>query len=554
MPALLNRVTTLDTSQQENFGPLGVTFSGTLPPSSTGDRFTVSTDTRVKFDPRAGLPAGSPADAPLPSWGDINFVTATVSYHGVSATGSFVVDTGSQLSMISHAMASALGLDLSNPIDTLPIEGAGGTVNVPVMAIDTLGLTTDQGPQLVWKGNSSDPLALGVLNIASGIDGVLGADLLTAGLQFDESTFETTGAPYFNTISLDYRNVATQGTGKLVFDLNPQYYRNIDTWAGSATGGDWNNAANWSAGTPSSGNILLMQSSTPATMNNDLGNGFSLGEISTDGNFTLAGNSVVLDAAGGVAIASVEGKSTFGLQTQLGSDGTVQVSAGQLSITAPLDNNAHQLTFDVAAGAEGLVSGPITGAGGLLKTGGGPLTLSGVISYSGGTTVTAGTLIVTGSQSVPKATSLTVGVGGTFDFDPSASATAVAISSAPGSVSTPAVTDIAKTPAPSITPDVVLPLQIATPSLLPPGTRKLDRPQVIVQQPSPSKASAVSLSALAALPPAAADFVFATGVSLPIPYSIDLWAAAGATNSSYSSRNGLGWDAALLTRMTVLAE
>ena len=422
MPALLNRVTTLDTSQQEEFEPLGVTFSDTLPPSSTGHRFTVSTDTRVKFDPHAGLPAGSPADAPLPSWGDINFVTATLTYHGVSTTGSFVVDTGSQLSMLSHAMASALGLNLSNPIETLPIEGAGGTVNVPVMAIDTLGLTTDQGPQLTWKGNSSDPLALGVLDIANGIDGVLGADLLTAGLQFDESTFDMTGAPYFNTISLDYRNVATEGTGKLVFDLNPQYYTNIDTWAGPATGGDWNNAANWSAGTPSSGNIVLVQSSTPATINNDLGNGFSLGEISTDGSITLAGNSVVLNAAGGVAIASVEGNSTFGLQTQLGSDGTVQVSAGQLSITASLNNNAHQLTFDVAAGAKGLVTAPITGSGGLLETGGGTLTLQGADNYTGGTVVTSGKLVIANSQGLPRGGSLTVGAGGTSVFHPSATA------------------------------------------------------------------------------------------------------------------------------------
>jgi len=418
MPAMINRVTTLDTSQQQNqntlFGALGVTFSDTLPPSSTGDRFTVSTDTRVKFDPHAGLPAGSPADAPLPTWGDVNFVTATISYHGVSVTGSFVVDTGSQLSMLSHAMASSLGLNLSNPIDTLQIEGVGGTVNVPVMAIDTLGLTTDQGPDLVWKGNSSNPLGLGVLDIAPGIDGVLGADLLTAGLTFDMSSFDFSGTPYFNTISLDFRNVATEGTGKLVFDLNPQYYRNIDSWAGSAAGGDWNNAANWSAGTPSSGNLLLMQSSTPATMNNDLGNGSALGEISTDGSFTLAGNSVVLDAAGGVAIASVEGNSTFGLQTQLGSDGTVQVSAGQLSITAPLDNNAHQLTFDVAAGAKGLVTGSITGAGGLLKTGGGTVTLQGADSYTGGTAVTDGTLVAGAANTLSHSSDLIIN-GGTLD-------------------------------------------------------------------------------------------------------------------------------------------
>jgi len=444
------------------------------------------------------LPAGSPADAPLPTWGNINFVTATISYHGVSATGSFVVDTGSQLLMLSHAMASTLGLDLTNPIDTLPIEGAGGTVNVPVMAIDTLSLTTDQGPALVWKGTGSNPLALGVLDIAPGIDGVLGADLLTAGLQFDESTFDITGAPYFNTISLDYRNVATQGTGKLVFDLNPQYYTNIDTWAGPATGGDWSNAANWSAGTPSPGNIVLMQSSTPATMNNDLGNGYSLGEISTDGSFTLAGNSVVLDAAGGVAIASVEGNSTFGLQTRLGSDGTVQVSAGQLSITAPLDNNAHQLTFDVAAGAKGLVTGPITGAGGLLKTGGGTLTLKGTDNYAGGTVVTGGTLVIAGSRGLPDGGSLTLGAGGTFVFDPSATASvasgSLAMANSAGTGTTMQSMRSAQDHTPAVAPDP-MPLgepsrRAVEPAIAMPASK--GQPRAHVAQASTSSATAVA--------------------------------------------------------------
>jgi autotransporter-associated beta strand protein len=549
MPAMLNRVTTLNTSQQQNFGALGVTFSNTLPASSTGHRFTVSTDTRVKFDPHAGLTTGSAADA-LPTWGDINFVTAKITYHGVTVTGSFVLDTGSQLSMLSHSMAAALGLDLNNPIDTLPIEGVGGTVNVPVMAVDTLGLTTDEGPDLVWKGNSTSPLGLGVLDIAPGVDGVLGSDLLSAGLGFDMSTFDFSGAPYFNTISLDFRNVATQGTGKLVFDLNPQYYKGINTWVGPATGGDWNNAVNWSAGTPSSGSMLLMQSATPATMNNNLGNGYSLGEISTDGSFTLSGNSVVLDATGGVAIASIEGNSTFGLQTQLGSDGTVQVTAGQLAITGGIDTNAHQLTVNVAGGATGRIGGSITNTGGLQKAGSGALTLSGVNSYSGGTTVTAGTLVVANAQAIADGSSLTIGSGS------SAFASAATIS--PAATASPAMagaTAVLSTIAPVSSSAVssLLPTQMMLPLVRLPQAQRMDRSSEAVAPVQLSQSLAGSTPRLASLPPAATDAVLRAGVSLPIRHAAAYWAAAvaEAATDADSTRDGARSNADWSTQMSV---
>lgn len=50
------------------------------------------------------------------------------------------------------------------------------------------------------------------------------------------------------------------------------------------------------------------------------------------------------------------------------------------------------------------------------------MVLSGTDSYFGGTVVEAGTLIAATGGAVPGGTSLTIGAGGTFIFDPSANA------------------------------------------------------------------------------------------------------------------------------------
>ena len=47
------------------------------------------------------------------------------------------------------------------------------------------------------------------------------------------------------------------------------------------------------------------------------------------------------------------------------------------------------------------------------------LVLSGSNTYSGGTVISAGTLVATTSTALPDSTSLAVGVGATFIFDPS---------------------------------------------------------------------------------------------------------------------------------------
>jgi hypothetical protein len=239
MPLMAGRVTTFDmgpwteTTDLFDLPPLGVTFADDMPPDS-GHRYSVVADTRTVFDPHDGLPEGSPPDAPLPSWAPITFFDATPEFQGTSVTGGFLLDTGAQLSMISTQMAFDLGLDengngdfFDEAVDTLPIIGVGGTVDIPLLVIDQLSIPTEQGTQITFGAGSGedDYIVVAVHDVAPGIDGIFGADLLTSGLEVDleSQDFQLIGGPYFTQVSLDYRNLLTQGDGRIYFDVNPLY-------------------------------------------------------------------------------------------------------------------------------------------------------------------------------------------------------------------------------------------------------------------------------------------------------------------------------------------
>jgi len=241
MPAMIDRVTTLDMSQWATITdlfdllttPLGVSFHDTLP-AGNGHRYSVAVDTRIVFDPADGVVEGDG----LPVWAPIPFLTATPEYNGVRQSGGFLLDTGAQMTVISTQLAFSLGLDENGDgvfneldpafFDTIPIGGVGGTVEVPEMLIHKFRIPTEQGPDLVWMDTTStDPSILVVVaDIAPGIDGVLGVDMLTSGLDFmfDDVTWEfvITGAAYFDQIHFDFRNL-DNGSGTVYFDLHPSY-------------------------------------------------------------------------------------------------------------------------------------------------------------------------------------------------------------------------------------------------------------------------------------------------------------------------------------------
>ena len=112
------------------------------------------------------------------------------------------------------------------------------------------------------------------------------------------------------------------------------------------------------------------------------------------------------------APATPNGDVTGSLQS-----GGVLTADGPLTTDAPLTLPSDGATVDTN-GYEVVLQGPLSGPGGLTKTGEGDLTLTAINSYAGGTTVSGGTLIATNPYALGN-TSLTVGAGASSLFAPS---------------------------------------------------------------------------------------------------------------------------------------
>ena len=241
MPALVERVTTLDMVSGGPFGDLsgvdlsdldqlidavsgsisgmGVSFSETLP-AGNGHRYGVPIRA-LHFEPPPdqGLP---PTMAPLP------MVTATHRLEGRSITGgNYILDTGAQMSFISLEKARALGLDPEDPFFFQPISGVGGVTNAPVFYIDELSLMTEEGIELVWR----EAQVIG-LDLDPSIDGVVGADILTAGMveidmeAIDLDNLIRIGEGPLRQAHFDFRDLERPdqaGTATMYLDPNPKY-------------------------------------------------------------------------------------------------------------------------------------------------------------------------------------------------------------------------------------------------------------------------------------------------------------------------------------------
>jgi len=103
--------------------------------------------------------------------------------------------------------------------------------------------------------------------------------------------------------------------------------------------------------------------------------------------------------------------------------GSITVLGGTHSISASLVLTGS-LAVSAASGASldlsGSLSEALPGGSTLTLRGDGQLILSGIGRYTGGTTVEGGTLYMQTSAAIADGTSLTVGAGGTFIFDPTA--------------------------------------------------------------------------------------------------------------------------------------
>jgi hypothetical protein len=242
MPAMVGKVVTLDTGHWAELAgldpfdpdfldrfleliPLQVQFSQSLP-ASNGHRYSVPI--RAKTFHVMG-------DDPLPAESPIPFVEMTVGNGNKRATGQFILDTGASISFISTDIAIALGLDTNGDsvvnsqdeqyFDTVEIGGIGGIVGVPLFAIDSYSVTTEQGVDLVW--NLEQSLSVLILDIHPDIDGVFGAELISSGwFSFveEEEQVDPDGLGPLQQTHFDFREFfADDDLGKIYFDLTPSF-------------------------------------------------------------------------------------------------------------------------------------------------------------------------------------------------------------------------------------------------------------------------------------------------------------------------------------------
>jgi autotransporter-associated beta strand protein len=393
MPLMVGRNTTADLTAIPTEGTSHITFSSTIP-AGNGHRYDVPLQ-MVNF-PLDGQQ--NPTD-PLPTSAPLSM--APVQLHNGShvVESHFLIDTGAQVSILSTAVAKALGINpATDVLEYLPVEGVGGTVQMPMVAADSIALHTTQGTDLKWSG-----LEVGVLDVDPQIAGVIGMDLLSTGWL---NAFLGGGNGSLSELNFDFRNSANL-TGDMLIDVDPGHdVLSHDGFWDFSSSGSYSDTAKWNSGIAASGAGLSV------TFGNGVQNTVNASSVTVtvDGAET-AGYLVFNNTNGTGYILGNDGVSGHGIMLDNGGIGAnVSVAAGvtalqQIQAKLVLADDA---TFDIAQGSSLLISvGGIGETGGsqtvhrsITLTGGGTLTIAAPSSYTGTTTVNAGTLAFTGAGTI----------------------------------------------------------------------------------------------------------------------------------------------------------
>ncbi|MDF3059434.1 MAG: transporter, partial [Rariglobus sp.] len=175
-------------------------------------------------------------------------------------------------------------------------------------------------------------------------------------------------------------------------------------WAPPSNSTDWSLGANWGGSAPTNDlttDIARFKLTDYTNKQPNAGTrsiaGIEIGDGSTfTGSLTISGANLSLGAAGITQFAN-SGTSTITSALTLGAAQTwTNHAASSLTASGAVNNGGHLLT--VTGAGNTMISGVVTGAGGLIKDGAGTLTLTnGDSGFSGGLTVRSGTVALGGS-------------------------------------------------------------------------------------------------------------------------------------------------------------
>jgi autotransporter-associated beta strand protein len=383
-PLMVGRNTSVDLTKILTDGTSRIAFSA-APAAGNGHRYDVPLQ-MVNF-PLDGQQ--NPSD-PLPTSAPLSMLAVQLHNGSHVVESHFLIDTGAGVSILSPAVANALGINLAtDTLEYLPVQGIGGTVQMPAVATDSIAIHTRQGTDLKWTG-----LEVGVLDIDPQVAGVIGMDLLSSGWF---NAFINGGKGALSQLNFDFRNSANL-TGDLLMDVDPSHdvYSYDGTWD-SGSNGNFSNTAKWN------GAIAPNGANVTATFGNGVLNTVNAPSVTvTVDSAVVAGYLVFNNTNGTGYILGNDGITGHGITLDNGGVGAnVSVAAGVTALQQIQANLvlADDATFDVATGSSLLVTvGGISETGGsrsVTLTGGGTFTIDAPSSYTGSTTVKNGTLVTT---------------------------------------------------------------------------------------------------------------------------------------------------------------
>ena len=314
----------------------------------------------------------------------------------------------------SGAHSIAPGYGLVSGYGTLNFEG-GLTTSARTTLFFALGTTNTNG---TYRGDLLN--VSGALTVGAGTDIAFSTTPDPEGAPGDYRLMGISGATVTGSgnFALPYGQLSTSVNPNYI-DLVVQAFSGSGSWVGSTS--SWNTGTNWrdairdigvpGDGSRGSGVNTASFSGSGTTAVNLTGITPNLKALSfSNSNYTLSNSTLTLESSTGTATVTVS-SGTQQINSALALAGTTLISL----------TNHSQLTL------AGNVSAPTSGYPAVVLAlkgdNTGRLVLSGSNDYTGGTTVDAGTLYVTDSNALPTGTSLTVGAGGTFVFDPSVSGT-----------------------------------------------------------------------------------------------------------------------------------
>ena len=194
---------------------------------------------------------------------------------------------------------------------------------------------------------------------------------------------------------LDGRGRAfVESTGRLTAVADPV----LATWSGTSP--SWNAAANWGGTLPTGARRLVFGAAGPAGTN-------LVDDLMRPATSAIAGIEFAPDAPGYTISPAVPGTNGFTLTAGI-SNRSPNLQTIHDSIALISQRTAFTTT---ASGGDLLVTGRVSGGGGIAKAGAGLLTLSGTSTYSGATRIDGGGVRVTGA--IGSTGSLVI-AGGTF--------------------------------------------------------------------------------------------------------------------------------------------